>query len=184
MRLRICFERIYLAGSDVFPEDSVSVLQDRRSFCASLGFDALSPFDSEIPIDPIRNLELARKIFLGNIELIQRANFVLANCNPFRGALVDDGTAFEIGYAFSLGKKIYGYTKSIFPLPEIVKKNVGLFPHSTGYAIDKDGYLVNEDFGNSLNLMLEFSIEKSGGVLVEGEFEDCLKIFSQRETGV
>ncbi len=94
---------------------------------------------------------------------------------------MDDGTAFEIGYAFSLGKKIYGYTKIILPLPEIVKKNVGTVPHSTGFAIDKDGYLVNEDFGNSLNLMLEFSIEKSDGLLVEGEFEDCLKRLAERE---
>ncbi|WP_329959614.1 nucleoside 2-deoxyribosyltransferase [Leptospira santarosai] len=122
---------IYLAGSDIFLPDSFRFCKIKITL-RSLAFNALSPFDSNIPIDPIRNLELARKIFLGNIELIQRANFVLENCNPFRGAFVDDGTAFEIGYAFSLGKKIYGYTKSILPLPEIVKKNVGLFPHSTG----------------------------------------------------
>ncbi|XDD49105.1 nucleoside 2-deoxyribosyltransferase [Leptospira sp. WS92.C1] len=172
---------IYLAGPEVFLPNAVTVLQERKSLCNSYGFHAITPFDSEIPLDHIRNLELARKIFLGNVELIQKSDIILANCNPFRGALIDDGTAFEIGFAFSLGKKIYGYSGYLLSLPEIVKRNVGTFPHSSGYAIDKDGYLVNEDFGNSLNLMIEFSIEKSGGILVEGEFEDSLKRLAERE---
>lgn len=174
---------IYLAGPEVFLPDAFAVLQDRKSLCASLGFNALSPFDSDIPPDLPRNKDLARRIFFGNLDLIQKVDLILANCNPFRGPLVDDGTAFEIGYGFSLGKKIYGYTKEILPLPEIVRKNLEVFSHNSNYAIDKDGYLVNEDFGNCLNLMLEFSIEKSGGLLVEGSFEDCLKTLLQRENG-
>lgn len=141
---------------------------------------ALSPFDSEIQNDLERNQDLARKIFFGNLELIQRSDIVLANCNSFRGPLVDDGTAFEIGYAYSLGKKIYGYAKSLLPLPENVKRSIFTSPHSSGYEIDKEGYLLNEDFGNSLNLMLQYAIESSG-VLIEGEFEDVLKEIVTRE---
>ncbi|EMJ63275.1 hypothetical protein [Leptospira sp. P2653] len=36
--------------------------------------------------------------------MIQRVDIVLANCNSLRGALVDDGTAFQIDYVFSLGR--------------------------------------------------------------------------------
>ncbi|MBW0435479.1 nucleoside 2-deoxyribosyltransferase [Leptospira yasudae] len=172
---------IYLAGPEVFLPDAFAVLQDRKSLCSSFGFNALSPFDSDIPTDLKKDVDLARRIFFGNLELIQKADLILANCNPFRGPLVDDGTSFEIGYGFSLGKKIYGYTKTILPLPEIVKRNIPVLPHSSGYAIDKDGYLLNEDFGNCLNLMLEYSIEKSGGLLVEGDFELCLKSLAERE---
>ncbi|MDL5245408.1 hypothetical protein QRD38_06265 [Leptospira weilii] len=38
--------------------------------------------------------------------MIQRVDIVLANCNSLRGALVDDGTAFQIDYVFSLGRLI------------------------------------------------------------------------------
>ncbi|MBM9501333.1 nucleoside 2-deoxyribosyltransferase [Leptospira sp. 201903071] len=172
---------IYLAGPEVFLPDAVEVLQDKKSLCFSRGFSALSPFDSEVPKDAKRNQDLARKIFFGNLDLIQKSDLILANCNPFRGPLVDDGTAFEIGYAFALGKTIYGYAKSLPPLPEIVKRMIPTFPHSSGYAMDREGYLLNEDFGNSLNLMLQYAIE-GRGFLVEGEFEDALQEIVARES--
>ncbi|RHX89998.1 nucleoside 2-deoxyribosyltransferase [Leptospira stimsonii] len=171
---------IYLAGPEVFLPEALSVLQERKSLCSSYGFLAVSPFDSDIPNDSERNQDLARKIFFGNLDLIRKSDIILANCNSFRGPLVDDGTAFEIGYAFALEKTIYGYAKSLPPLPEIVKKSISTFPHSSGYEMDKDGYLLNEDFGNSLNLMLQYSIEAKG-VLIEGEFEDVLKVLARRE---
>ncbi|PJZ55832.1 nucleoside 2-deoxyribosyltransferase [Leptospira barantonii] len=174
---------IYLAGPEVFLPDAFAVLQDRKSLCASFGFNAFSPFDSDIPSGLEKDTDLARKIFFGNLELIRKSDIVLANCNPFRGPLVDDGTSFEIGAAFSSGKRIYGYAGSILPLPEIVKKKIPVFPHPSGYEIDGEGFLLNEDFGNCLNLMLEYSIEKSGGLLVEGGFEDCLKRIAERENG-
>lgn len=164
----------------MFLPEALSVLQERKSLCSSYGFHAVSPFDSDIPNDSERNQDLARKIFFGNLELIRKSDIVLANCNPFRGPLVDDGTAFEIGYAFALGKTIYGYGKSLPPLPQIVKRSISTFPHSSGYEMDKDGYLLNEDFGNSINLMLQYAIENRG-VLVEGDFESCLQVLSDRE---
>ncbi|WP_185908045.1 nucleoside 2-deoxyribosyltransferase [Leptospira weilii] len=47
---------IYLAGSEGFLPNTVAVLQERKSLCTSLGFDAFSPFNSKIPIDRERNL--------------------------------------------------------------------------------------------------------------------------------
>ncbi|TGK33741.1 nucleoside 2-deoxyribosyltransferase [Leptospira gomenensis] len=174
-------KKIYLAGPEVFLPNAAEVLRDRKYSCAHRGFAGLSPFDSEIGEIKRRDLDLARRIFFGNVELIRTCDLVIANCNPFRGACVDDGTAFEIGYAYSLGKRIYGFARSLVSLPRIVTEKIPVFPHNSGYPIDEDGYLLNEDFGNSLNLMLEFSISTSGGVLVEGDFEDCLSRLAERE---
>ncbi|NJA90146.1 hypothetical protein HCX48_13075 [Rhodocyclus tenuis] len=40
-----------------------------------------------------------------NIELIRKAQIVVANLDPFRGPDPDRGTAFELGYAHQLSKK-------------------------------------------------------------------------------
>ena len=48
----------------------------------------------------------------------------------------------------------------------------------TGVPQDQDGYLVNEDFGNSINLMMEFSIEESGGQLIEGDVFQALDVMA------
>jgi len=61
---------------------------------------------------------------------------------------LDDGTAMEIGFAYSLGKKIYGYTQ--FP-------DISLKIKSIGY-IDDEIYNGIEDFGHCVNLMLHHSI--------------------------
>jgi nucleoside 2-deoxyribosyltransferase len=166
---------LYLAGPEVFLPDANRKLEEMKIQCKQKGLIGLSPFDSILNSGE-KGIPQARKIFQGNIKLIQESDIVVANCNPFRGAVVDDGTAFEIGYGFALGKKIFGYIDKKKSLPEIVKNKIKTLPHSSGYAIDEDGYLVNEDFGNTVNLMLEFSIEKSGGKLVEGNFLDCLDI--------
>ena len=47
--------------------------------------------------------------------------------------------------------------------------------------MDEDGFLVNEDFGNSINLMLEYSIEKSGGALIEGDESLALQEMARLE---
>ena len=92
---------------------------------------------------------------------------------------MDDGSSFEIGFAKALGKIIFGYIQSKLPLLELVQTKIPTSPHTSGYRVDNDGYLLNEDFGNSINLMLEFSILESGGRLIEGNFEDAIQSIGQ-----
>lgn len=167
-------QTLYLAGPEVFLTNALSVLSDAKKLCESFGYFALTPFDGEVT-DKTK-LAKANQIFQENISLIHRCDIVIANCNPFRGACIDDGTAFEIGYAYAKGKLVFGYLNDNRSLPEIVKSKIRTKPHSSGYAIDEDGYLLNEDFGNSINLMLEFSILGSGGSLVLGNLETVLKL--------
>jgi nucleoside 2-deoxyribosyltransferase len=45
-----------------------------------------------------------------NIQDIEDADIVVANVEAFRGTCVDDGTAFELGYAFARAKRLVVYT--------------------------------------------------------------------------
>jgi nucleoside 2-deoxyribosyltransferase len=166
-------KKIYLAGPEVFLPNALSVLEQRKDLCRKYGFEGITPFDSQVP-DGLIGLEKAKTIFENNKALILQSDIVLANCNPFRGANVDDGTAFEIGFGFGVRKKIFGYCDSKKSLVEITHSKIRYSTHSSGYSIDEDGYLINEDFGNTINLMLEFSILESGGQLVEGNLETAL----------
>ena len=172
-------KKIYLAGPEVFLPDSLKVLEQHKSLCKEYGFLGLSPFDGVLTNET--GFDRAEKIFFENCKLIQKADIVLANCNTFRGALVDDGTSFEIGFAYALKKKIYGFIDVKKPLPEIVANKIQTTLHESGYRIDTEGYLVNEDFGNSINLMLEFAIKFAGGKFIEGNFLEAIRVLAENE---
>ena len=172
--------KIYIAGPAVFLPNASEVLSQYSEICREHGFEGLTPFDT-VPT-AAGGIDRAREIFLSNMELIRKCDFVIADCNSFRGACIDDGTAWEIGYGFSTDKIILGYRNRLSPLPENAAEKIRTFPHKSGYRIDENGYLLNEDFGNTVNLMLEFSIEKSGGVLLEGKFADAV-LYLKRHYG-
>ena len=74
---------------------------------------------------------LGEQIFLKNIHCIEISDYVVANVNCFRGGEPDSGTCFEIGYAYALGKKIYGYLDDTRTMMEKI-----------GGETDQDGFLV------------------------------------------
>ena len=167
-------KKIYLAGPEVFLPNSIAIFKEYKKICKEFGFEAFSPFDGEVTKET--GLARAEKIFKENCQLIDKVDIIIANCNRFRGALIDDGTAFEIGYGFAKKKKIFGYIQKIKTLPQIVEESIPTLKHSSGYRIDNQGFLLNEDFGNTINLMIEFSIKQSGGNLIEGNLKELLKI--------
>ncbi|MBK8399325.1 MAG: nucleoside 2-deoxyribosyltransferase [Leptospiraceae bacterium] len=169
-------KKIYLAGPEVFLPNSTQILEEHKLICKKYQFEGFSPFDGEV--SRAKGLAKAEKIYFENCKLIRACDLVVVNCNSFRGALVDDGSSFEIGYAKALEKKIFGYIDIRLPLPELVQKKIPTSSHASGYRVDNEGYLLNEDFGNSINLMLEFAILESGGQLIEGKFEDVIRTIS------
>lgn len=91
-------KKIYIAGFDVFKPNSKEIGQAYKLTCKEYGYEGLYPLDNEI--DAAWSKEVAREfIYTKNIELIHKADIVIANANPFRGMELDSGTAFEIGYA-------------------------------------------------------------------------------------
>lgn len=141
-------KKIYLAGFDVFAPDAVQRGAKMKMMCAEKGFIGCYPFDNEA--------EGAQDIFAGNCRLIDEADIVIANLNPFRGKEPDSGTCFEVGYAHAKGKTVYGYVSDARTMRE-----------KLGEA-DENGFSV-ENFGMPLNLMLCCAAK-----IVVGDFADAL----------
>ena len=143
-------KKIYLAGFDVFAPDAVQRGAKMKMMCANTRSSVLYPFDNEA--------NTAQEIFAGNCGLIDSADIVIANLNPFRGAEPDSGTCFEVGYAIAKGKTVYGYVSDARSLREKLGER------------DENGFSV-ENFGLPLNLMLACSAR-----IVEGDFAAALAV--------
>lgn len=147
---------VYLAGPDVFYPNADRLAKEHKALCRRYGFEPLHPIDQP-------TLESSH-IFRTNIELLKCADAVVANLSPFRGAEVDSGTAFEVGYAIALGKPVVGYTASPECLRERVGRMFGSRVMQDGVCRDGNGNLV-ENFGHSVNLMLaESCFVEIGGI--------------------
>ena len=151
--------RLYLAGPDVFRPDATAWAEEGRQLCAALGYTAL------IPLDGIETT--ARGIYQANIALIQSADAVIANLNPFRGCEPDSGTCVEVGFALALGKPVIGYLARHETTTQRVARMFGAtLEIRDGRPVDPDGLMV-EDFGLPLNLMLAVPLQMVVGGLQE-----------------
>ncbi len=162
-------QRVYLAGFDVFRPDAVAQGEHLKAMCAAHGLIGLYPLDNATP-PGLSGGVLATWIYRENTALIDSADLVMANLNPFRGAEPDSGTAFEVGYAIARGLPVWGYTAQSGTLVEQVA--VGMARHGVPRHIDQQGYTV-EDFGLNLNLMLACSAR-----IVHGDAQACLEAIS------
>ena len=166
--------KIYLAGPDVFREDPIKHFQELKTLCSKYGFIGCAPLDNTIKIadDKLNTSQHSMAIFLANVDLIKECDIILANLDPFRGACVDDGTAWEIGCGYALGKKIWGYS-SFFNLNLKAVTNIMLD------LSRQEEYPQVENFGNPVNLMISDSIKKTGGEIFK-TFEECLQNMHKR----
>ncbi len=164
---------IYLAGFDVFRDDAVSHGKWLVSLCRDAGFEGLYPLDVSPP-SGLSGVQLAAWIYRANVELIRRADFVIANVNDFRSVgEPDSGTAFEIGFATALGKTVWGYSSSVDPLIARVPSS-----GTDGANRCQRGFIV-EDFGLPVNLMIGCSVK-----IVHGGPEECLAAILAHEDGM
>ena len=141
-------KKIYLAGFDVFCPDAIERGAAMKQLCEEYGFEGLFPLDNVC--------STPEEIFMSNTAMIRSCDIVAANMNCFRGFEPDSGTAFELGFAYSLGKQLYCYMNDTRPMAD----KLGL--------VDKKGMYV-ENFGMPLNLMLSVP-----SIIVRGDLKDCL----------
>ena len=141
--------KAYIAGFDVFKEDSQEIDKAYKNYLREHQIEGLYPSDNKETT--------STSIFKANIDLINKADIVIANINDFRGDDPDSGTAYEIGYAYAKNKKIYAYREDTSPMTSRLGKK------------DKYNYHV-EDFDNPVNLMIAESVE----FITEGTFYDCV----------
>lgn len=153
---------VYLAGPDVFYPEAAQRAERHKALCRLYEFEPLHPFDQPVLT--------SKRIFQTNVELIRRADAVIANLNPFRGPEIDSGTAFEVGFATALGKTVVGYVSLGESLRQRVERLHGpLTPGADGNSWhDREGNLV-EDFGHPVNLM-----QAEACSIVFGDIEDAL----------
>ncbi|GBQ85038.1 nucleoside 2-deoxyribosyltransferase [Acetobacter malorum DSM 14337] len=162
-------KNVYLAGPGVFRQDANEYGCRLQQICSENGINGLYPLDSDPPLfDGMTPEEQGRAIFHANIALIRQSQAVIADLSPFRGPNVDDGTAYEVGFASALGIPVFGYIESPDLRGTYTSEVTSLSPGGTmednlGNPIDAKGMLV-EQFGMTANLMLAASI-REGRVL-------------------
>ncbi len=161
-------KKVYLAGFDVFREDAVEYGQSLKRLCARFGFEGLYPLDNAAP-SGLAGRALADWICRANLALIEQADCVMANLNPFRGLEPDSGTVFEVGYAVAQNKPVWVYTDQMRPLIE----QAGV-ANRNGRVVDAQGYTV-EDFGMNLNLMIGCTTQ-----IVQGDAQACLQVMARQ----
>ena len=159
-------KKIYIAGPDVFEKESIEIGKRLVELCTQYGYEGLYPLDNIVDFDQEKH-KIAQDIFEANAAMIQKADIVIANLNTFRGKEADSGTVWECGYAYGLGKKVYGYMDSLRDYIDSFSKDEKF--EADGYFVDDKERLI-EDFSHPVNLMLACSVE-----LVGGDFEAVLK---------
>lgn len=166
-------KKIYIAGPDVFEPDSIEIGEKYSNICTKYGYKGLYPLDNVVDFNQEKR-EIAKDIFLANKELIKECDIVIANLNVFRGKEPDSGTVWECGYAYGLGKKVYGYINSTAPY--ITQFNKSEKRADGDIFRDNWGRMI-EDFDYPLNLMISCSVVK----IIEGSFEDAIKYVNKKQ---
>ena len=106
---------VYVAGP-LFDEGERWFIEKVDALVRECGFDTFLPHRD----NPPKTADNVRLIFENDKSGVDRCDVVVANLN---GIMTDDGTAWEMGYAFALGKHIIGlYTdwRARFPAPDEV----------------------------------------------------------------
>jgi nucleoside 2-deoxyribosyltransferase len=140
--------RVYLAGPGVFRADAKAYGAQLKATCVRHRLEGLFPLDSDSPSSG----DVAATIYRANIALIQLSAAVIADISPFRGANMDPGTAFEIGYAVAKGLPVFAWTNDPSTLLDRTRALAKLKETEHGWR-DKDNLFV-EDFGLAENLMI------------------------------
>ncbi|WP_454916691.1 nucleoside 2-deoxyribosyltransferase [Xanthobacter sediminis] len=159
--------KLYLAGPEVFLDDAREIGRRKLELCARHGFTGLFPIDGEpLLVDDAGTL--ARAIFANNLDLMRTADAVLANLTPFRGISADPGTAFEVGFAFALGKPVAAYSNAPGELLHRAHAAIGPAGEGRAHTFLADGLHV-EDFGHFDNLMLAEALHASRLPVIQAE---------------
>lgn len=153
----------------MFFHDAPVVFEKAVAYAKKLGLTPLSPFDA-VPASHVKNdKNMAKKIYIGNIGLIDDCDVVVANLSSFRGSEPDSGTVFEIGYAIAKGKKVIAFIEQESQYHEKVSAVTRVFMDGQGGCRDEQQRWV-EDMGLSFNLMLACSVDQ----IVIGSIEHAL----------
>ena len=187
--------RVYLAGPEVFLCNAKEIGENKKALCRKYGFEGVFPLDNEVDAKGKSARELGLCISAVNEDLIKTCDLIIANITPFRGPSADVGTAYEMGFAHALGKKVFAYTNVAEPFTERTKEALKgeVKRSSDGKLRDAQGMFI-EEVDLTDNLMLDGCIHASSkGLVVEqapasqlftylGGFKKCLIAAREMQT--
>lgn len=169
----------YLAGPDVFLPDAPAHAARKAAVCAAHGITALPPLNEDLAtLAAMTEEEAWRAIFAKDVALMERADLVIANLTPFRGASADAGTLVELGWFLGRGRPAFGYSNTATDFSARSARQAAAVP-------DPMPGLSVGGFGLPDNLMIAGAVEASGGhpiLLPEGGSDlpfDSLEVFGR-----
>ena len=156
--------KVYLAGPEVFHADARAIGARKKEVCTRYGLEGLFPLDNEVEVpDDAEPAAIAAHIYAANIDLVKKADGIVANVSPFLGALADDGTAFEIGYGVARGIPIALYDNGTGCTSTKASEFAQAAPQL------RDSKVTAEDFQLPVNLMLSIAAVRSCGIVEGGD---------------
>ena len=146
-RLTLPAMRIYLAGPEVFLQNSKDIGEQKKTLCQKYGFEGVFPIDVELDVKGKSPREVGLCISSVNEGLIKSCQIVIANITPFRGPSVDVGTVFEMGFAHALGKIVLAYSNVAVPFTERTVEVLGnqVSRDQNGQLRDAQGMFIEEN---------------------------------------
>jgi nucleoside 2-deoxyribosyltransferase len=184
--------KVYLAGPEVFVRTAAALGAAKVAICARYGLEGKYALDGQADISHLPLAEQGYAIARANEVLMLDCDAGIANLTPFRGAGMDVGTAYEIGFMRGYGKPVFGYTNSALSFFQRVRKfNGGRLNKRPrrylGFLFEDDRKMGVEEFEFAENLMIEHAIHESQLPIVRAKtkravrytdlsaFEDCVK---------
>lgn len=152
--------KAYLAGPDVFAEDSDKIFRLKKRVLKEHGIEGIAPLDNAISVPAMyqkgyTDEEVAEAIFEANKEAMRTADCCFANLTPWPESIgADTGTAFEMGFFEALGKPIFTYNRPLIPLKIRHSNQQPLLEDEYGAVRRGSDKMMVEDFGLKHNLML------------------------------
>ena len=179
--------RIYLAGPEVFLKNAKEIGERKKTLCRKYGFEGVFPLDNEVDTKGKSPRDIGLCISSINESLIRTCEIVIANITPFRGPSIDVGTAYEMGFAHALDKRVIAYTNVAAPFTERTVEALGsqVKREADGRLRDAQGMFI-EEVCLTDNLMIDGCVEANTRVLIVeqapkgqlftflGGFEKCL----------
>ncbi len=164
-------EHIYIAGPLCFYKTGNSLWNAYRKEAEFYGFDVTLPNDNKLVKEgeEVSKEEMSARIFGNCATSMAKTNGIIVNLETYRGAEPDGGSIYELGMAYALGAKCYGFTRD--------KRSLGVKYQAAKYNKDLSG--ATDVCGNNLgHYELSFSVDVVGSTkIIEGTFSDCLKVY-------
>lgn len=163
--------KLYLASPLCFYPNGNSMWNSYRKEAEFYGFIVTMPNDNKLVEEgeTVSKREMSDRIFQNCVWGITGVDGILVNLETYRGSEPDGGSIYEMGMAYAVGARCYGYTRD--------KRTVGLKYQAARYNEEVTGaYDIN---GNVLgHHELPFSVDVCAAAkIIEGNFSDCLMIY-------